>query len=485
MNPAMSETNGTATLNRISGVLPTSNGNAFERAGRNGHEPGRQHVEREGRTVSSFGPGSRGRRVAAGVAAVVVVLVAGVGVAVMANSNSDAEAPATPRILAVRTISVEPVNAYQTAREYTGAIVARRTSQLGFELAGKLEAIHFDEGDSITAATALAKLDTEHLETNRRKIAARRAQAAAKLDEMVTGPRDEDIAAARARVASFDAQVELLKRQTARQKSLAASRASSQDEYEQYAFGLKAREAQLDEARHNLEELLNGTRTEQIVAQRAVVVELDATIADIDVDLRKSTLTAPFDGTIARRLADDGTVVDAGQPVFRLVEDQALEAWIGLPVRATEPLAEGSVQRVKIAGRYFEATVAGRFPEVDPATRTRTVVLRLDDSAAAHVVHGQVVRLQLEETVEANGYWLPSTALTQGARGLWTSFVAAEADPKDSTQPELFRVERRDVEVLHTESDRVLVRGTLRSGDRVITSGTHRVVPGQSIRLAK
>ncbi len=129
--------------------------------------------------------------------------------------------------------------------------------------------------------------------------------------------------------------------------------------------------------------------------------------------------------------------------------------------------------------------MAGRFPEVDPTTRTRTVVLRLDDSAAGYIVHGQVVRLELDETVEANGYWLPSTALTKGARGLWTTFVVVQADPNDSTQPDLFRVERRDIEVLHTESNRVLVRGTLNPGDRVVASGTHRVVPGQLVRLTQ
>ena len=241
---------------------------------------------------------------------------------------------------------------------------------------------------------------------------------------------------------------------------------------------MQARTAQLEAAKHDLQELLNGTRKEQIEAQRAVVAELDAAIADIDVDLRKSTLRAPFSGTIARRLADDGTVVQAGQAVFRLVEDQALEAWIGLPVYATAQLEEESTQRVKIGGQLFNATVSGRFPEVDPTTRTRTVVLSLDAEATKQVVHGQVVRLQLEETVAASGYWLPSTALTKGARGLWTSYVVVYAESDE------FQVERRDVEVIHTESDRVLVRGTLNSGDRVIKSGTHRVVPGQLVRIA-
>ena len=198
----MSESNGTATRNRISRVFPKPNGAALEQGEQNGNASGRQQVQHEGHTALSPGLGSRVSRVAMGVAAAVVIIT-GVWFAVMANAETEAETPAAPRVLTVQTISVEPVNAYQVARKYTGAIVARRISQLGFELAGKLEQIYVDEGDSVTAGTTLGELDTEHLETQRRQIVARRAQAAAKLDEMVTGPRDEDIAAARARVESL------------------------------------------------------------------------------------------------------------------------------------------------------------------------------------------------------------------------------------------------------------------------------------------
>jgi RND family efflux transporter MFP subunit len=416
----------------------------------------------------------------------VAVGAAGFGFVSLASSDRANDVKEQPRVLAVKTITVEPVTSYDSARKYTGAIVARRTSELGFELPGKLTELQVNEGNSVTAGTALARLDTEHLETNRQKLVAKRAQAAALLDEMLAGPRSEDIAAARARVASLQAQVELLRLQTARYKRLVPSGATSQDEYEQYAFGLEARQAEHNEAQHNLEELLNGTRTEQIEAQRAVVAELDAAIAEIDVDLRKSTLIAPFDGTIARRFVEAGTVATAGQPVFRLIEDGALEAWIGLPAHAAARLTVGSSQRVTIQGESFNAVVASRFPEVDPATRTRTVVLALDRSASERIVHGQLVRLELEETVEATGFWLPTTALTQGERGLWSALVAEELRSSGGSMPSgLIRVARRDLEVLHSESERVLVRGTLHAGDQVITAGTHRVVPGQVVRLAK
>jgi RND family efflux transporter MFP subunit len=433
------------------------------------------------RKVSSF----RSSRLWAAPVAV-VVLGAGLGLASIASSEAAGETEEPLRRLAVRTVVVEPVSSFQAAREYTGTIVARRTSELGFELAGKLTELRVNEGDPVTTGDVLARLDTEHLETHRRKVVAQRAQASAKLDEMISGPRDEDIAASRARVDSLRAQVDLLKLQTSRRERLLASDAASRDEYEQHAFGLQARQAQLDEAQHELEELLNGTRKEQLEAQRAVVAELDAAIADIDVDLRKSDLKAPFDGTIARRMTDDGTVVDAGQPVFRLVEDGALEAWIGLPADAASKLIEGSSQRVRVRGEHFAVTVASRFPEVDPATRTRTVVLELDAAASRRLVQGQVVRLEFEETVSTDGFWLPTTALTKGARGLWSALAVETSDGAiDAASTESLRVARRDLEVLHAQSDRVLVRGTLDPGDRIITDGTHRVVPGQLVRLAR
>ena len=481
----MSESNGHTTETPLPERLSSSNVTTLQRPRSNGRavRSGGHHSATGRRAAIALQLRPKAKRIVLMAVAAASVVAAGTGFAVIASSRGAEQTAGEVRILPVRTLRVAPVSSYRVLREYTGAIVARRTSELGFELAGRVDEIHVDEGDRVTAAMALATIDTEHLETNRRQLVARRAQAAAQLDEMVTGPRDEDIAAARARVDNRHAQVGLLRLQRARRERLLPTNAISREEYEEVAFGLQAREAQLKEAQHDLEELLNGTRKEQVRAQRAAVDELDAAIADINVDVRKSTLRAPFAGTIARRLADEGTVVQAGHSIFRLVEDRALEAWIGLPVHATALLTVGSRQRVRIAARYYDANVAGRFPEVDPATRTRTVVLRLDDSAAEHVVHGQVVRLQLDESVETSGYWLPSTALAKGARGLWTCFVAVEPESTHSTSLGLFRVERRDVEVLHAQSDRVLVRGTLNSDDRVIQGGTHRVVPGQLVRL--
>ena len=63
-------------------------------------------------------------------------------------------------------------------------------------------------------------------------------------------------------------------------------------------------------------------------------------------------------------------------------------------------------------------------------------------------------------------------------RGLWAVYVADAADGETAV------LERRELEVLHQEADRVFVRGTLADGERVVVGGRHRLVPGQRVRVA-
>ena len=74
---------------------------------------------------------------------------------------------------------------------------------------------------------------------------------------------------------------------------------------------------------------------------------------------------------------------------------------------------------------------------------------------------------------EGAGIWVPATALVRAPRGLWACYVVGEDG----------LVARREVSVVHTDGARVYVRGTLRSGERVIRSGAHRVVQGQHVAV--
>lgn len=340
----------------------------------------------------------------------------------------------------VSTLVTESVDTYNVTRAFTGEVVALHASELGFDRPGKVIEIFVDDGDRVTRGTPLARLDTRNLETQRLAIKAQLLQVEAVIRDL-------------------EEQLKLSEVQLDRREGLLVEGAISREQRDEFSFGTDSLRARRD-------------------VQVASIQQLEAQLADIDVTLDKSILRAPFDGGIAQRYIDRGTVAEAGRPILRLVDTSDLEARIGLPAEMADRLELGSSHAVLIDNHSYQAVVKATLPEIDLATRTRTVVLVLDN--AAGVVPGEVIRLELQgEPIATSGFWLPLSALVQGERGLWSTYALTAAD---SVFPGLYRVERRDVEVLHTEGDLALVRGTLRPGETLVDTGVHRVVPGQLVR---
>jgi RND family efflux transporter MFP subunit len=384
--------------------------------------------------------------------------------------------------LPARVIPVLWVDHIEMRKTFTGRLEPRRAGRLGFAIPGRLDAVHVDEGDRVRRGDVLAELAPERYAAHLHRAEADLARARAQLAEMEAGPRAETVAAARSLVQEYEVQVELGRLKAARRSELLESRTISTEEHEEALLLLRSLEARLDSARHQLAELEAGTRAEQLDAQRAHVDALHAVVRQARIDLDGARLRAPFDAVLNARLLDEGAVIDAGVPILELIEDGPLRARVGVPPAAAASLTEGDILTLRVAGSEFEAVVAALLPELTAETRTVPVILSLSPEAAASPLRaGELVRLDLPETVAMEGVWLPTAALVRGIRGLWSCNVilpsAAASDP-----PAEAPVERRDVELLHTEGDRVLVRGPLRSGEWIVEAGNHRIVPGQRVR---
>ncbi|MEO1005240.1 MAG: efflux RND transporter periplasmic adaptor subunit [Cyanobacteria bacterium J06638_38] len=397
----------------------------------------------------------------------------------LVTSSDDSLRETAARVLPVETTEVEQVDSYQVLRTYTGRIAAVRTSNLGFFRGSEIEQVLVREGDRVTQGQALAKLDIRNLETQRQQLVAEKSRAEAQLAELQRGARIEDINAAQAGVRDIEQQLKLQEQQRKRREFLYAQGAISKEELDEFSFGEGALQARLSQAKSNLAELENGTRPEQVAAQQATVQQLEASIADLDVNIDKSTLRAPFTGIVAQRELDEGTVANAGQSVIRLMENVAPEARIGMPTRVVNELVIGRTQTLRLGSQVYNAKVASILPEVNTNTRTQVVVFNLDASEIATINPGQTVRLELTQDINTEGYWLPTDALTQGIRGLWTCYVLTESEDTEN-----YQVKQHSVEIIHQQGDRALVRGTLQPGDLIVANGTHRLVPGQQVKVA-
>lgn len=416
--------------------------------------------------------------VVVGLVAVVVVTALGAARATRTAVENQLDSPGSNLGTPVATVTAEPVDSYQADRSYTGHVVARRASHLSFERPGKVVRIAVDEGDRVAAGQLVAQLDTRHLLVQKQRLEAERAQAAAQLAELRAGPRQQTIAAAQAQVRNLEAQRDQVKRSFERYQKLHKQGVVTESEYEDAYYSARAIAAQLDSAQKQLDELEAGTRSERVTAQAAVVAQLDARLADLAIDVDDARLVAPFAGRLAERRVDEGTVIAAGTPIFEIVEQTNLEAWIGLPATTAARVEVGTSHAIEVGGKQYTATLTSMSPHLDSATRTRKAIFAFDASTEVALVPAEVARVTLTEDVNTAGYWLPADALVRSTRGLWSALVVV-GDP-DAADRDV--VEPRDVEVLYTAGHAVFVRGTLAPGDQVVATGVHRLAVGQHVR---
>ncbi len=398
-------------------------------------------------------------------------------------TGAEVENSSGARPMPVNVMIVSPAEDSRQSRIYTGTIRANKRSDLGFEFGGMIDVVVVDEGDLVSEGALLASLDTDRLLAQEIAIKAQIEQAESVLAELKAGPRKETIAAARSLRAAAESDVLMAESNFLRRKALFQQAAISAEEFDQSRFGLTAARAKFQSASEQLAELEAGTRAEKVDAQMATVKQLQASLKELQVSIKKCQLLAPFSGIITRRYLDPGSIAAAGTPVLRLVDAKNLEAWVGLPVDAVTELEVGSEQLIRVAGVSYSATLLAKLQELDPQTRTQAVVWKFNASSSSKIVSGQLCEIEIESknANPINGFWIPTTALVKGVRGLWAVMALSPDSKLSEDESPVYRIEKRDVEVIRVETNRVLVRGTLVPGDRIVTDGIHRIAPGQSV----
>lgn len=413
-----------------------------------------------------------------GLAALAAIV--GLGVSRLLAPSEGEEAPLAPRPLPVSTAPMVMESSVAMERRFTGAIAARRTSNLSFEGSGRVDEILVDDGETVSAGDVLARLDTATLKAQRAEIESRKARLEAQLAELVAGPRQETIVAARADVRALEEQRSLVVVLRDRREALVAKGTISSEQRDTARTEVSKVEAQLSAARARLAELENGTRAEVLAAQRGAVGEVEAALNVIDVSIDKAALRAPYAGQIAARMLDEGAIVSQMMPstAFTIVESGALEARVGVPPDLATAIASGATEAaLEVRGKTVATISRVALPNVEPGTRTVTVVLAIDPGSAEGLGlrPGDIASLNITVTRAESGAWVPLAALSESTRGLWSLYRVVQGDSG------LRLAERVEVEVMHVKDGRAFVRGTLTANSEIVVTGAHRLVPGQSV----
>lgn len=396
------------------------------------------------------------------------------------------------RLLKVLTRQLNAAGPASIEQDFTGIVMARRSSQLSAKTVGRVVTVNVDLGDMVSAGEKLVELDHEQIDAQRDVTQASLLAAEAQLSELEKGPRDQDIEQAEERVKELQSTLQLREANFRRTKNLLDSSAISLQEFDESRFSLDATRAQLAAAQQSLALLREGTRSEQIAAQRANVAGLQAQLRKLAADRDDQDILAPFDGLVHRRSVDEGVVVSPGQPLIDLVEVAPYEVRVGLPAELASGLTVSNL-RVTCDDQLLAAKIARMAPTINESTRTREVVLEVSEASSRLVTLGSSVTVSVKTPVRSKGFWVPTRALTAGERGLWAVFIAvpefqdtstrgsaaASSDGLENEATSL--IERRQVELLRSNGAWTEVQGPLSPHERLVVRGVHRITPGQRV----
>lgn len=187
-----------------------------------------------------------------------------------------------------------------------------REVRLAFRVGGKIQEVLKEEGDEVAAGEILAWLDDEPFQNAVDQAAAQVEALTARLAELRSGARPEDIEQARKNLAAAEAAHENTRLVFERQQRLAASGAVARQDLDTARAAFRTARARRDGAKAALDLLLAGTRAEQIIQAEATLDAARAALSQARTQLSDTALAAPEGGVVLTRVVEPGSIVQAG-----------------------------------------------------------------------------------------------------------------------------------------------------------------------------
>ncbi|WP_417435495.1 efflux RND transporter periplasmic adaptor subunit [Hoeflea sp.] len=341
-----------------------------------------------------------------------IVLVS-LALAFPANAGNSVEpaGPARP----VVSVLVDPQ--VGISQSYTGTVVARTQTALGFPMIGTVSARPVNTGDLVRKGDVLARLDTEDLNADLRTADAGVTVAEAQL-RSATDARD-------------------------RAKTLAERGVGSATRLEDAERALVSAQARLEQARASQARALD-------------IMEL-------------ATLTAPYDGVVTATFAEPGATLTAGQTILQLSAIGEREIVIDVSETEASLSAQGdrfTASLLAAESIKVDAVLTRIDPVAERATRTYRLHLAIEDAPAEFRL-GSLVKV-LPAGGEDADILLPKSALLDPP-AVWV------VDRSTNT------VSLRPVTVFETAGEFVVITTGLSAGDEVVTRGIHSLEKGQAV----
>lgn len=204
----------------------------------------------------------------------------------------------------------------------------------------------------------------------------------------------------------------------------------------------------------------------QIDLSKAQLMQADARLQELRINLQNTNVTSPVDGFVGKRNVDPGAMVSQNTPIASVVEISRLKMVVNVvekDIRLVTVGDSGDVDVDAYPGEKFRGRIARVAPVLDPATRTATMEIEIANSDN-RLKPGMYARVSLTVEERQDTLVAPKTAVIdfESKRGVWM----ANQDNRAIFKP---------VELGLEDVDRVEITAGLKEGDRIVTTGAAAV----------
>ena len=237
------------------------------------------------------------------------------------------------------------------ARQYAStddAYVQAYITQISPQLGGRVTKLAVDDFQTVKEGQTLVELDPRDYQVKLEQARAQRAQSAAQLDQAVAGLAQQTAAVDQAQANVRVAQADLGQAQGdfARYRSV-GTEAVSRQQVENANASSKSAQAKVDAQRQAVIAAQANVEAQraQIEAAQASLKAADVAVANAELQLSYTTITAPRDGQTAKRTVNLGDYVQPGQSLLAVVGE---DRWIVANYKETQLAGMRAGQRVSV-----------------------------------------------------------------------------------------------------------------------------------------
>lgn len=208
------------------------------------------------------------------------------------------------------------------------------------------------------------------------------------------------------------------------------------------------------------------------------------TVQQMQSQLGKYSMRAPFSGVIDDVIKDQGTVVSPGGPgseVFRIVNLSNMYIEVPVPETYIADITPG--KNVKVFFPVLNETVESRVRQtgnfINPDNRSFMVEIPVPNKNGT-IKPNLTAKVQINDYKNDEAILIPQSVISENAEGDQYVFLARNADSEN-----VALATKTVIETGKTQGDYVEVLAGISNGDNVIKEGARSVKDGQNVKILK